>query len=98
MSKAKLPLFDKLMLMAAAILAVILAMGMLAGQTNPKDNIWITFAGLAYPFALVVNIAFIVFLVIQEAICICFSNLGHYSFGLENLNGHLSFFWRRRWQ
>lgn len=91
MSKAKLPLFDKLMLMAAAILAVILAMGMLAGQTNPKDNIWITFAGLAYPFALVVNIAFIVFWLFRKRFVFALATLGIILLGWKTLTATYRF-------
>ncbi|RZJ79801.1 MAG: endonuclease [Flavobacterium sp.] len=68
MAKSKLSIFDKFMLFVALVLAIALALGMLAGQTDPKDNIWITFAGLGYPFVLVANIAFALFWLIRKKI------------------------------
>lgn len=89
--KAKLPLFDKLMLVLAVILLVILAMGMLAGQTNPKDNVWIAFAGLGYTFALIANVLFVIFWLFRRQLLFAAITLGIILIGWKPLTATYRF-------
>ncbi len=59
--KINLSLLDKFMLFLAVTAAVGMGLGMLAGQIDPKTNIWIAFAGLTYPFFLLANVIFACF-------------------------------------
>lgn len=61
MKKQRLSIFDKLMLFAAILAAMVLVLGTMAGNYNPKDSIWVAFAGLAYPFLLILNLLFVLF-------------------------------------
>lgn len=55
MKKSKITFFDKLMIFIAVIVAIGLICGILAGKSDPRQHIYLAFAGLAYPFLLVAN-------------------------------------------
>jgi endonuclease/exonuclease/phosphatase family metal-dependent hydrolase len=55
MKKSKITFFDKLMIFIAIIAAIGLICGILAGKSDPREHIYLAFAGLAYPFFLVAN-------------------------------------------
>jgi endonuclease/exonuclease/phosphatase family metal-dependent hydrolase len=89
--KAKLPLFDKLMLVLAVIMVIILAMGMLAGQTSPKSNIWIAFAGLGYTFALIANVFFVIFWIFRRQLLFAVITLAIILLGWKTLTATFQF-------
>lgn len=66
MKKTGLSIFDKFMLIVAAGFAIGLVLGMVAGHTNPKENIWVAFAGLGYPFLLLANILFATYWLLRQ--------------------------------
>lgn len=89
--KARLPLFDKFMLFFAILTAIALGIGMLAGQTDPKENIWIAFAGLAYPFFLIANVIFVLFWVFRRRFLFALATLVFIALGWRPLNATYRF-------
>ncbi|TDQ07684.1 endonuclease/exonuclease/phosphatase family protein [Pedobacter metabolipauper] len=60
MKKETKPTFiDKIVRFGAVLLAIALVLGFLAGTFDPRDNKYIAFFGLAYPFLLIINILMI---------------------------------------
>lgn len=92
MAKSKLNIFDKFMLFAAVALAIALALGMIAGQTDPKDNIWVAFAGLGYPFVLVANIAFVLFWLFRRKFVFAAATVAFIALGWKPLTATYQFF------
>lgn len=90
--KSKLSIFDKFILFVAVITAIGLALGMLAGQIDPKDNIWIAFAGLAYPFFLVANLVFVVYWAFRRKFLIAVATLVFIALGWKPLTATYRFF------
>lgn len=88
----KLPFFDKLLLVIAVLLAVALGLGMLAGQMDPKANIWIAFAGLAYPFFLIGNVVFVVLWLLRRKLAFALATLAFVALGWKPLNATYQFF------
>jgi endonuclease/exonuclease/phosphatase family metal-dependent hydrolase len=66
MAKQRFSTFDKFMLIVAILLAIGLGLGMVAGKFDPRTHIWIAFAGLAYPFFLVINALFVLFWMLRR--------------------------------
>ncbi|MFN0291812.1 endonuclease/exonuclease/phosphatase family protein [Pedobacter helvus] len=89
--KAKLPLFDKVMLFLAVLAAVGLGVGMLAGQTDPRDDIWIAFAGLGYPFLLVANLLFVLFWLLRRRFMFGLATLAFIALGWKTLTATYQF-------
>lgn len=58
--KDKLTFLDKLVLFIAIMLAILLVLGFMAGKFDPRDSKYIPFFGLAYPFALFLNVLMVV--------------------------------------
>jgi endonuclease/exonuclease/phosphatase family metal-dependent hydrolase len=56
MKKNRLTFFDLLIRLLALILAICLLLGCIAGNIDPRDNKFIPFFGLAYPYFLVLNV------------------------------------------
>ena len=56
MKRKKLNLFDKIIIFIAICLAIGLICGILAGESDPRTNIFLAFAGLAYPYFLLANV------------------------------------------
>lgn len=92
MTKSKLTIFDKLMLFAAVLLAIALALGMLAGQTSPKENVWIAFAGLGYPFVLLANVIFALFWLLRRKFIFAAATLVFIVLGWKPLTATYQFF------
>lgn len=90
--KAKLPLFDKIMLFLAVLAAIGLGIGMLAGQTDPRDDIWIAFAGLGYPFLLVGNLLFVLFWFLRRRFIFGVVTLAFIALGWNTLTATYQFF------
>lgn len=59
-SRKRLSVFEKILLFIHVILALFLLIGVLAGSTNPDNNIWIAFIGLAFTYVLIFNILFLI--------------------------------------
>jgi endonuclease/exonuclease/phosphatase family metal-dependent hydrolase len=55
MKKSELSFFDLLACVVGAVLAIGLILGCIAGNIDPRDNKYIPFFGLAYPYFLVLN-------------------------------------------
>lgn len=53
--------FEKLALIVHLLIALLLYMGVMAGETNPKDNFYLAFAGLLFPFVLAFHTLFTLF-------------------------------------
>jgi endonuclease/exonuclease/phosphatase family metal-dependent hydrolase len=66
MKKNKLTFFDKLMFLAAIVLAVGLICGILAGKNDPREYIILAFFGLAYPFFLLGNVILIAYWILRQ--------------------------------
>ncbi len=66
MNKRKLTFFDKLMIFLAIFLAIGLICGALAGKNDPREHIYLAFAGLAYPFLLVANFVFLLWWLLRR--------------------------------
>ena len=90
--KKKLPLLDKMLLFLAVLAAITLGVGMLAGQTAPKDNIWIAFVGLAYPFVLLANLVFVVVWVLRRRFVFALATLGFIALGWKTLTATYQLF------
>lgn len=90
--KSRLSIFDKFILFVAVITAIGLALGMLAGQIDPKDNIWIAFAGLAYPFFLIANLIFVVYWMFRRKFLIAVATLVFIALGWKTLTATYRFF------
>ncbi|GAB1462455.1 endonuclease/exonuclease/phosphatase family protein [Pedobacter sp.] len=90
--KEKLPLLDKMLLFLAVLAAITLGVGMLAGQTAPKDNIWIAFVGLAYPFVLLANLVFVVVWVLRRKFVFALATLGFIALGWKTLTATYQLF------
>jgi len=92
MSKLQLSIFDKFMLFLAVLTVMGLALGMVAGQTDPQNDIWIAFAGLAYPFFLVANLIFAIFWVFRRRFIFTLVTLAIMALGWKPLNATYQFF------
>lgn len=83
--KVKLPLFDKIMMVLAVLAVIGLGMGVLAGQTDPRKNIWIAFAGLGYPFLLLANFLFVLFWLFRRRLVFALATLAFVALGWKTL-------------
>lgn len=92
MSKLQLSIFDKFMLFLAVLAVMGLALGMVAGQTDPQNDIWIAFAGLAYPFFLVANLIFAIFWTFRRRFIFTLVTLAIMALGWKPLNATFQFF------
>jgi len=59
MKKGKFNFLHKLIMLIAIVMVVSLALGILAGKSDPRGNIILAFFGLAYPFFLLANVIFV---------------------------------------
>jgi len=66
MKKNKPTFIDKVVRLAAVVLAITLVLGFLAGRFDPREYKYIPFFGLAYPFILLFNIFMIVWWCIRK--------------------------------
>jgi endonuclease/exonuclease/phosphatase family metal-dependent hydrolase len=66
MKKNKTTFFDKVTYVLAILAAIALICGAMAGSNNPTQHIYIAFAGLAYPFILLVNVIFLVYWLLRK--------------------------------
>jgi endonuclease/exonuclease/phosphatase family metal-dependent hydrolase len=64
--KSELTFLDKVLRLIALILVISLALGTLAGKIDPRDNKYIPFFGLAYPYLLMLNAAMIVWWLLRR--------------------------------
>ncbi|WP_343533694.1 endonuclease/exonuclease/phosphatase family protein [Pedobacter sp.] len=92
MPKLQLSIFDKFMLFLAVLAVMGLALGMVAGQTDPKNDIWIAFAGLAYPFFLLANLIFVIFWAFRRRFIFALVTLAIMALGWKPLNATYQFF------
>lgn len=92
MPKLQLSIFDKFMLFLAVLAVMGLALGMIAGQTDPKNDIWIAFAGLAYPFFLLANLIFVIFWAFRRRFIFALVTLAIMALGWKPLNATYQFF------
>lgn len=92
MPKLQLSIFDKFMLFLAVLAVMGLALGMVAGQTDPQNDIWIAFAGLAYPFFLVANLIFVIFWAFRRRFIFALVTLAIMALGWKPLNATYQFF------
>lgn len=90
-NKIKLPLLDKFILFFAVLAAVGLGVGMLAGQTDPKDEIWVAFAGLAYPFLLVANLLFVLLWLLRRRLLFGIATLAFIALGWNTFTATFQF-------
>lgn len=63
---AKTTFIDKLVRLAAIVLAIVLVLGFIAGRFDPREHKYIPFFGLAYPFALMLNGGMIIWWLIRK--------------------------------
>jgi len=68
MKKQKRTFFGKITLLIGMVTAFALLLGILAGNLDPREHELIAFFGLAYPFVLLLNVAFIVFWILKGRI------------------------------
>jgi endonuclease/exonuclease/phosphatase family metal-dependent hydrolase len=66
MKHNKTTIFDKFILLLAIFAAIGLICGIMAGTKNPIDHILLAFAGLAYPFILFANLAFLLWWLLRR--------------------------------
>lgn len=92
MPKLQLSIFDKFMLLLAVLAVMGLALGMVAGQTDPQNDIWIAFAGLAYPFFLLANLIFVIFWAFRRRFIFALVTLAIMALGWKPLNATYQFF------
>ena len=90
-NKIGLSLLDKFILFFALLTAVGLGIGMLAGQTDPRDEIWVAFAGLAYPFFLVANLIFVLLWFLRRRFLLGIATLAFIALGWKTLNATFQF-------
>jgi endonuclease/exonuclease/phosphatase family metal-dependent hydrolase len=66
MKRKRLTFFDKLIIFIAICMAIGLICGILAGKSDPRTNIFLAFAGLAYPYFLLANVILIFYWVVRK--------------------------------
>jgi endonuclease/exonuclease/phosphatase family metal-dependent hydrolase len=66
MKKSRLTFFDLLIRLLALILAIALLLGCIAGNIDPRENKFIPFFGLAYPYLLVLNVLMVFWWLIRR--------------------------------
>jgi uncharacterized membrane protein len=64
--KSELTFLDKFVGLIAVILVIALVLGCLAGKIDPRDNKYIPFFGLAYPYLLILNVAIIIWWLLRK--------------------------------
>lgn len=85
MNKPRLTLVDKLLLFVTIMMVIGLALGMAAGQVDPKNSIWIAFAGLAYPFFLIGNLILVLLWLFRRKILFAVITLAIIALGWKTL-------------
>ena len=65
-NKSSVTFIDKLVRLIALAFAVALVLGALAGHIDPRDNKYIPFFGLAYPYILLVNLFILIWWVFRK--------------------------------
>ncbi|SOD20530.1 endonuclease/exonuclease/phosphatase family protein [Pedobacter xixiisoli] len=91
-NKVKLSLLDRFILFFAVLAAIGLGVGMLAGQTDPRDEIWIAFAGLAYPFLLIANLLFVLLWFLRRRVLFGIATLAFIALGWKTFTATFQFF------
>lgn len=91
-NKVKLPVLDKFILFFAVLTAIGLGVGMLAGKTDPRDEIWVAFAGLAYPFFLIGNLVFVLIWFLRRKFLFGMVTLAFMALGWKTLTATFQFF------
>lgn len=75
-TKSKYSFLDKIFLPLTIVAAISLFLGTIAGSIDPRTNILFAYFALAYPYALVVNILFLIWWAVKKrwgfVICIIF--------------------------
>lgn len=92
MKTNKLTLFDKLMVLIAIILAIGLICGILAGKNDPRESIFLAFAGLAYPFLLLANVILIIWWLFRKRLVFALLTLIVICSGWRTLTATVGFF------
>ena len=91
-NKSSPSFFDYLMGLVAAVLAIALVLGFVAGKFDPRDHKYIPFFGLAYPIVLCLNGVMIVWWMIRGRWYIVFSSVLLILLGWQAFNASLGFF------
>jgi endonuclease/exonuclease/phosphatase family metal-dependent hydrolase len=92
MKKRKLSFFDKVMLLIAIVAAVGLICGTLASSNDPNAHIFLAFAGLAYPFVLLVNAILLLWWLLRQRWVFALVTLAVIAIGWHTLNATIGLF------
>lgn len=76
MKKQRSTFFDKIFLLIGLVLAVLLILGIFAGNSDPRKHILIAFFGLAYPFILLTNMLMVLIWLLRSRIIFALLTLG----------------------
>ncbi|RZK82118.1 MAG: endonuclease [Pedobacter sp.] len=84
--------FDYVMGLTAAVLAISLLLGFLAGKFDPREYKYIPFFGLAYPFILCLNGVMIIWWAVRKRWYLAISTIVLILIGWQAFNASLGFF------
>lgn len=90
--KTKLTFFDKLVRAIAVILAIVLILGMVAGNIDPRQNKYIPYFGLAYPYVLFLNIFMILWWLLRKRLVFAILTIALIVSGSRAFRATFSFF------
>lgn len=92
MKKSKITFFDKLMIFIAILVAIGLICGILAGKSDPRQHMYLAFAGLAYPFFLVANAVLLLWWLLRKKWLLAFLTVVIICSGWHTLIATFGFF------
>jgi endonuclease/exonuclease/phosphatase family metal-dependent hydrolase len=92
MRKTKTTIFDKFVLLLAVFATIGLICGIMAGKKDPIDNVYLAFAGLAYPFLLFINVVFLLWWLLRRKWIFATITIAIIAFGWHTLIATIGFF------
>lgn len=94
MQKLKLSFFDKIVLLGAVVFSIGLLLSGWASHFDPREYIYISFLGLAYPFLLMGNLALLLYWIFRAKWGIGFATLVFVALGWPSLKAtyNINFF------
>ena len=92
MKKARKTSFlDKFLRIVGVLLILALILGSLAGKIDPRDNKYIPFFGLAYPYVLCMNVAMVIYWLIRQRWAYAFYPVIAILIGWQAFNASIGF-------
>jgi len=90
--KGQATFLDRFIQLIGIVLIFALILGCLAGKIDPRDNKYIPFFGLAYPYFLFLNVAFIVWSLFRKQWLFALSSILVILIGWQAFNASIGFF------